>query len=218
MDSKVKILLADDHQIVIDGLKFMLSSESNFEIAHTALNTNDAEEFLLKNHSDINFILADINMPSISGIELCRKVKQNYPHIKVLILSMYSSKEIIRESILAEADGYMLKNGGKQLLIDAINKISKDGTFYSEEIIPIIYAQLSSLKKQIQETAKLSEREIEVLKMLCKEYSSEEIAGKLFLSVKTIGYHRQNLLQKCDCKSSIGLVKYAIRHGFVELE
>ncbi len=212
----LNILLADDHQIVLDGLQFMLSTEKQLKIAYTATNTNDVLAHLKVNATTINFVISDINMPTVSGIELCRQIKQLYPHIKVLFLSMYSSKEMIREAMLAEADGYMLKNGGKDKLLEAIFKISNDGTYYSEEIIPIIFSQFQKEKVQQEKLLQLSDREKEVLILMAKELSSEEIAEKLFLSVKTIGYHRQNLLQKCDCKSSIGLVKYAIKAGLVE--
>ncbi len=217
MNQKVNLILADDHQIIIDGLQFMLSTEKNIEVIKTCNNTNDVLDYLEKNNEAVNFLITDINMPTVSGIELCRLVKASYSHIKVLVLSMYSSKEIIRESILAEADGYMLKNGGKEKLVEAIFKISNDGTYYSEEIIPIIYAQLTTEKKVQQNLAQLSEREKEILTLIAKELSSEEIAEKLFISIKTVGNHRQNILAKCDCKSSVGLVKYAIKNGLISV-
>jgi DNA-binding NarL/FixJ family response regulator len=216
MIDPINLVLADDHQIVIDGLLFMLSSEKKINPVYTANNTNDVLAYLKTNYTAVQFLITDINMPTISGIELCRQVKQLYPSIKVLFLSMYSSKEMIREAMLAEADGYMLKNGGKDKLIEAIFKISNDGTYYSEEIIPIIYSQIEKEKRQQEKVSLLSDREKEVLVLIAREFSSEEIAEKLFLSVKTIGYHRQNLLQKCDCKSLVGLVKYAIKYGLVE--
>jgi two-component system, NarL family, nitrate/nitrite response regulator NarL len=216
MIDPINLVLADDHQIVIDGLLFMLSSEKKINPVYTANNTNDVLAYLKTNYTAVQFLITDINMPTISGIELCRQVKQLYPSIKVLFLSMYSSKEMIREAMLAEADGYMLKNGGKDKLIEAIFKISNDGTYYSEEIIPIIYSQIEKEKRQQEKISLLSDREKEVLVLIAREFSSEEIAEKLFLSVKTIGYHRQNLLQKCDCKSLVGLVKYAIKYGLVE--
>jgi DNA-binding NarL/FixJ family response regulator len=212
----VNLIIADDHQIIIDGIEYMLSKEKNITIVYKANNTSDVLNFLQKKSTSINFLITDINMPSISGIELCRIVKQNYLHIKVLFLSMYSSKEMIKEAMLAEADGYMLKNGGKDKLIEAIQKINCDNTYYSEEIIPVIYSQFQKEKIQQEKLSLLSDREKDILILIAKEFSSEEIAQKLFLSVKTIGYHRQNLLQKCDCKSSVGLVKYAIKAGLVE--
>jgi DNA-binding NarL/FixJ family response regulator len=213
----INILLADDHQIIIDGLKFMLSQEPNLTIVFTGQNTTDTLDFIQKNATQINLLITDINMPTISGIELCRQVKTEFPTIKVLILSMYSSREIVKEAILAEADGYMLKNSGKDKLLEAIHKVTNDGTYYSEEIIPIIYSQFATEKKQLETTAHITEREKEILILIAKEQSSEQIAEKLFISIKTVGHHRQNILAKCDCKTSVGLVKYAIKTGLISL-
>jgi DNA-binding NarL/FixJ family response regulator len=213
----VNLLLADDHQIVIDGLKFMLSAEKQIKIASTCNSTNEVLNFLDANASQINLLITDINMPTVSGIELCRLVKNKHPHIKVLVLSMYSSKEIIKEALMAEADGYMLKSAGREKLLEAILKISNDGTYFSEEIIPIIYSQLSTEKQKQEQLANLSEREKEILVLIAKELSSEQIAEKLFISIKTVGNHRQNILAKCHCKSSVGLVKYAIKTGLISI-
>ncbi len=213
---KINIVIADDHQIVIDGLQFLLSTEKHLNVVYTANNTNNVLNYL-EDYKDVQLIITDINMPTISGIELCRKIKENYADIKVLILSMYSSKEVVKEAILAEADGYMLKNGGKEKLLEAIHRVMNDGTYYSEEIIPIIYGQIQKDKKINDTFNQLSDREKEILILIAKELSSEQIAEKLFISIKTVGNHRQNILAKCDCKSSVGLVKYAIKAGLISI-
>jgi DNA-binding NarL/FixJ family response regulator len=212
----INIVIADDHQIVIDGLQFLLSTEKHLNIAYTANNTNNVLNYL-EGNKEVQLVITDINMPTISGIELCRKIKETYSDIKVLILSMYSSKEVVKEAILAEADGYMLKNGGKEKLLEAIHRVTNDGTYYSEEIIPIIYGQIQKDKKINESLVQLSEREKEILILIAKEFSSEQIAEKLFISIKTVGNHRQNILAKCDCKSSVGLVKYAIKAGLITI-
>jgi DNA-binding NarL/FixJ family response regulator len=212
----INIVIADDHQIVIDGLQFLLSTEKHLNIVYTANNTNNVLNYL-EDKKDVQLVITDINMPTISGIELCRKIKETYTDIKVLILSMYSSKEVVKEAILAEADGYMLKNGGKEKLLEAIHRVTNDGTYYSEEIIPIIYGQIQKDKKINDSLVQLSEREKEILILIAKEFSSEQIAEKLFISIKTVGNHRQNILAKCDCKSSVGLVKYAIKAGLISI-
>jgi DNA-binding NarL/FixJ family response regulator len=212
----INIVIADDHQIVIDGLQFLLSTEKHLNIVYTANNTNNVLNYL-EDNKDVQLVISDINMPTISGIELCRKIKETYADIKVLILSMYSSKEVVKEAILAEADGYMLKNGGKEKLLEAIHRVTNDGTYYSEEIIPIIYGQIQKDKKINDSLVQLSEREKEILILIAKEFSSEQIAEKLFISIKTVGNHRQNILAKCDCKSSVGLVKYAIKAGLISI-
>ncbi len=213
---KINIVIADDHQIVIDGLQFLLSTEKQLNIVYTANNTNNVLNYL-EDNKNVQLVITDINMPTISGIELCRKIKENHSDIKVLILSMYSSKEVVKEAILAEADGYMLKNGGKEKLLEAIHRVMNDGTYYSEEIIPIIYGQIQKDKKLNESLTQLSEREKEILILIAKELSSEQIAEKLFISIKTVGNHRQNILAKCDCKSSVGLVKYAIKAGLISI-
>jgi DNA-binding NarL/FixJ family response regulator len=212
----INIVIADDHQIVIDGLQFLLSTEKHLNIVYTANNTNNVLNYL-EDNKDVQLVITDINMPTISGIELCRKIKETYADIKVLILSMYSSKEVVKEAILAEADGYMLKNGGKEKLLEAIHRVTNDGTYYSEEIIPIIYGQIQKDKKINESLIQLSDREKEILILIAKEFSSEQIAEKLFISIKTVGNHRQNILAKCDCKSSVGLVKYAIKAGLISI-
>jgi DNA-binding NarL/FixJ family response regulator len=212
----INIVIADDHQIVIDGLQFLLSTEKHLNIVYTANNTNNVLNYL-EDNTGVQLIITDINMPTISGIELCRKIKETYSDIKVLILSMYSSKEVVKEAILAEADGYMLKNGGKEKLLEAIHRVTNDGTYYSEEIIPIIYGQIQKDKKINDSLVQLSDREKEILVLIAKEFSSEQIAEKLFISIKTVGNHRQNILAKCDCKSSVGLVKYAIKAGLISI-
>jgi DNA-binding NarL/FixJ family response regulator len=212
----INIVIADDHQIVIDGLQFLLSTEKHLNIVYTANNTNNVLNYL-EDNKDVQLVITDINMPTISGIELCRKIKETYSDIKVLILSMYSSKEVVKEAILAEADGYMLKNGGKEKLLEAIHRVTNDGTYYSEEIIPIIYGQIQKDKKINESLIQLSDREKEILILIAKEFSSEQIAEKLFISIKTVGNHRQNILAKCDCKSSVGLVKYAIKAGLISI-
>jgi DNA-binding NarL/FixJ family response regulator len=212
----INIVIADDHQIVIDGLQFLLSTEKHLNIVYTANNTNNVLNYL-EDNKDVQLVITDINMPTISGIELCRKIKETYTDIKVLILSMYSSKEVVKEAILAEADGYMLKNGGKEKLLEAIHRVTNDGTYYSEEIIPIIYGQIQKDKKINDSLVQLSDREKEILILIAKEFSSEQIAEKLFISIKTVGNHRQNILAKCDCKSSVGLVKYAIKAGLISI-
>ena len=115
------------------------------------------------------------------------------------------------------ADGYVLKNAGRKILVDAINKVSNDGMFFSEELIPIIYKDLQKEKSSKRNSANLSKREVEILCLIAQEYSSEQIADKLFISIKTVGNHRQNILEKCNCKTSIGLVKYAIKNNLISI-
>jgi DNA-binding NarL/FixJ family response regulator len=209
----ISILIADDHQMVIDGLCSMLQNELPYSVTGQANNGQDALDMIMAKPDHYQILLTDISMPLLSGTELCKMVKSQFPHIQVLILSMYNNAQAIKEAIMAEADGYILKNSGRTELLLALHRIANDGTYFSQDIVPIIYNQYQKQKIQNDALSKLSLREKEVLKLIVEERTSEEIAQKLFISKKTVDNHRQNLLEKCNCKSTVGLVKYAIKAG-----
>lgn len=211
MSSKesINILIVDDHQLVIDGLKSMLQINTQFVVKNQALNGVQALEILDTQHQDYQFLLTDVSMPLMSGIELCKIVKERFPHIKVLVLSMHNNISIIKDALNAEADGYILKNTGQEELIQAIERILENGTYFSQEILPIILKLYGKEKKSDSKHA-LSEREREVLSLIIKEYTSKEIAEQLFISKQTVDTHRINIMQKTGCKTLVGLIKYAI--------
>ncbi len=213
-NNTINILIADDHQLVIDGIKSMLVSEKEYNIVSQANDGQQAITDISSNPQKFQLVITDISMPLLSGVELCKIIKAEYPHIKVLMLSMYNSQTVVKEAIAAEADGYILKHTGKEELLQALHRITNDGTYFSQDILPIIYGQYKKEKKQEEELAALSVREKEILSLIVKENTSEEIAQKLFISKKTVDNHRTNILEKTGCKSTIGLVKYAIKNGF----
>lgn len=213
MDDKINILLVDDHQMILDGMKRMFASKKEIHIVAEASNGQEAYHIIENQFSNIDLVITDISMPLLSGTDLCKMIKKNFAHIKVLVLSMYNSVSAVKESLLAEADGYLLKDAGEPELLTAVHRISAGGTYFSQDILPIMYKQYNDEKKQDQELSNLSDREIEVLKLIVQEKTSEEIGTELFISKKTVDNHRQNLLQKCNCKSSVGLVKFAIKNG-----
>ncbi|MNJ93163.1 Transcriptional regulatory protein DegU [compost metagenome] len=209
---KVNILIADDHQMVIDGLKLMLGNEPYVVLAE-ANNGQEAIDLINSNPDKYDLVLTDISMPLLSGTELCKMIKSQFPHIQVLILSMYNNAQAVKEAVLAEADGYILKNSGRNELLQALHRITNGGTYFSQDIVPIIYGQYQKQKVQDEKLNVLSPREKEILALIVKELTSEEIAEKLFISKKTVDNHRQHLFVKCNCKSTVGLVKYAIANG-----
>jgi DNA-binding NarL/FixJ family response regulator len=213
MTEQVSILIADDHQMIIDGIRSMLSSEKQYAINASASDGKQAWALLEAAPEKFQVLITDVGMPHISGIELCRLVKAQFPEIKVLILSMYSTTAIVKEAIAAEADGYMLKSAGKEEFLNALHRIHDGGTYFAQELLPIIYNQIQEEKKQSNELSVLTLREQEVLALIMKEHTSEEIAVKLFISKKTVDVHRQNILSKTKCRSTVGLVKFGIRNG-----
>lgn len=213
--NKTSILIVDDHQLVIDGLKSMLANEKNYVIKGEALNGQQALEMITANPEEFQLIVTDITMPLMSGIELCKIVKEQFPYIKVLVLSMHNSISIIKDALNAEADGYLLKNTGQDEFIKAIERVLGDGTYFSQDILPII---LNLFQKEKKETLKnsLTQREKEVLELIVQEYTSKEIAEMLFISKQTVDTHRINIMQKTDCKTLVGLIKYAIQSGYIK--
>jgi len=213
--NKINILIVDDHQLVIDGLKSMLSAQKQFNVASEALNGQQAIDLISANPNKYQLVITDITMPLISGIELCRLIKDQYSHIKVLILSMHNSISIVKDALNAEADGYLLKNTGQEEFIKGIERILGDGTYFSQDILPIILNQYQKEKK-LPNKNPLSQREKEVLELIVQEFTSKEIADKLNISKQTVDTHRINIMQKTDCKSLVGLIKYAIQSGYIK--
>lgn len=209
----ITILVADDHQMVIDGITSMLQNETKYIIDGYANNGQDALDMIMSKPDKYQLLLTDISMPLLTGTELCKMVKSQFPQIKVLVLSMYNNAQAIKEAIMAEADGYILKNSGRDELLQALYRITNDGTYFSQDIVPIIYNVYQKQKAQDEQLSQLTAREKEVLTLIVGENTSEEIADKLFISKKTVDNHRQHLLEKCNCKSTVGLVKYAIKNG-----
>ncbi len=196
-NEEIRILIADDHQLVVDGIKSMLASEPHYKIVAEANNGQQAWDMINTGaQGQYQLLIADISMPLITGVELCRMVKHKHPEIKVLILSMYNNVSVVKEAIAAEADGYILKNTGKTEFLTALYRISDGGTYFTQDILPIIYNQYQKEKKQEEQLATLSQREKEILVLIVKENTSEEIAQKLFISKKTVDNHRAHILEK----------------------
>ena len=206
----VKILLVDDHQMFLDGLRTMLSKEKDLQIVAEAKNGKEALDKLASNEVDL--VITDINMPVMSGTELTKQLKKDYSNIKVLVLTMYNDREIIHEIVMTEAEGYILKNSNKKELLNAISRIIDHGTYYSNEVISIMTENYVVREKIRDRTQELSEREKEIISLICQEFTSAEIADKLFLSPLTVETHRKNILRKTNSKTIVGLIKFAIEN------
>lgn len=209
-------MVVDDHGMFIDGLKSLLAKNNKVIVVDEASSGEDALEKL--QHTDIDLLITDINMPGMSGTELTQQVKETYPDIKVLVVTMYNDTEIINEILISEAEGYILKNTGKQELYAAIDKVVAGGTYYSNEVLDIILSNIRFEDKKPEDTQKvqqLTSREMEILKLICEEYSTIEIAEKLFISPRTVETHRKHILQKTEVKTIVGLIKFAIYNKLV---
>lgn len=212
----IRIIIADDHQMFIDGLKALLKTQKQFAITGEALNGKQLLQVL--NTQDADIILMDVNMPEMDGAEATRQIKQQYPHTKVIMLTMFNTRDYIEKLLKAGADGYILKNTGKEELILAIESVYRGESFFSREVTDKIMEGLQ--KKKSAETdpmlTELTEREKDVLKLIVQELTTNEISEKLHISTHTVETHRKNLISKLQVKNIAGLVKYAIQYGLAE--
>jgi two-component system, NarL family, nitrate/nitrite response regulator NarL len=212
MNRKISLALVDDHQIVIDGLMSLLKGHESFRLAFA---TTDPSEVIAKmGEIPVDILLTDVMMPVLPGNELARKVKERFPAVKILALSMSGQGDLVNEMINeADISGYVLKNVGKQELVKALEKIASGGIYFSEEVISEL--QRSSERKKQIEDAHLTDREIEIIRLIEKEYNNKQIAEELFISERTVETHRKNIFRKTNTNSVIGLVKYAYEHKLI---
>lgn len=209
------LLVVDDHQIIRDGIRFYFEGDEEFEIKDEAENGLEALDLLKENEYDI--VLTDINMPKMDGIEFMKSLRENYPDQKVLVLSMYNEAGYINKMIAMGANGYVLKKSDKGELVGAIKKVLDGQDHYSDEVYKTIIGNIAGRKPKERLTleAELSEREKEVLVLIANEYANQEIADKLFISIRTVETHKRNLLEKTGCKNVAGLVMYAVERNLV---
>ncbi|MCY1531043.1 Response regulator protein VraR [compost metagenome] len=203
------LFIVDDHQLVIDGLKSLLNNEDRYVIVGSS--NQPAEVMAMLDKVGVDVLLTDINMPGMSGVELTRTVKKRFPKIKILALSMFGERQVVKEMIDAGISGYILKNTGKQELLDALGKLAAGHNFFGEEVTREL---MKSLRNE-EESAPLTNREIEIIRLIEKEYSNKKIAGLLFISERTVETHRKNIFRKTGTQSIVGLLKYAYEHRII---
>ncbi len=214
--SEIKIVIADDHHILLDGLKVMLQKQKDIEVVATYDNGQDLFDNLPKTTPHI--ALVDINMPGLNGKEVTQKIKEFYPNIHVITLSMYDDAGHIMEMIEAGVSGYLLKNVNDKELIEAIKTVNQGKLYFSSEVSERITTMAIQQQKKLEEPEepKLTARELEVLKLIADEYSNAQIAEALFISERTVETHRKNMLRKTGNKTIVGLIKYAINKQLIQ--
>jgi DNA-binding NarL/FixJ family response regulator len=216
---KIKLLIADDHRIIINGIKMMLEDEPDVEIVGDAADGREAVRTALS-IPDLDVVLMDIKMPEMNGIEATRELTRQHPKAKVLALTMFDSDEYITGMLNAGAKGYILKNTGIQELVTAIKKVAGGENFFSEAVTNAIIAKFvvkasTSQPAEFSPPKELTDREIEILRHIASEKSNHEISEIMLISPRTVHSHRRNLMQKLGVKNTVGLVRYAIQHGYI---
>ena len=200
----MKILLVDDHAIVTDGLQAILQRVEGFEVVKKLTSGDFALAYLKQFPVDI--MITDYSMPDMDGVTLVKKAKLINSALKIIVLSMHDEVIMVKEMLSVGVDGYVLKKYAQQELVSAIENVNFGRQFFSSEVNK---ALLSSLISQENSEHNITERELEVLKLLAKELTSKQIADKLFISERTVETHRKNLMRKTNSTNAIGLVRYA---------
>ncbi|MFZ1528080.1 MAG: response regulator transcription factor [Ferruginibacter sp.] len=200
---KIKVFITDDHYMVIEGIRSLLQNEQGIEWMGHASNAGSCLAFLAEQRPDV--ILMDISMPGMSGIDLCREVKQKYPSVNVIGLSTFNQHSFISKMMENGASGYVLKNATQAELMEAIGEVAKGKIFLSDE------AAASLRKDNNVQAPVITRREKEVLELIAEGLTNAEIATKLFISIATVDTHRKNLLVKFQTKNTASLVKTAVQ-------
>lgn len=210
----ISVIIADDHQMFIDGMKLLLEKEPSISVVGEALNGKLLLELLEERKADI--VMVDINMPVIDGIEVTKIICRKYPDIKVLILTMYNTKQYIAGMIAAGASGYILKNTGQEELIDAIKAIYNGDQYFSDEVTSKVMESFRRKETKMDTHPELTAREKEVLKLLADDLTGIEIGKRLNISHHTVDAHRRNMLSKFNVRTTVGLVRLAMERGLID--
>ncbi|AZA99940.1 DNA-binding response regulator [Chryseobacterium joostei] len=223
MSSQIKIALIDDEQLILEGVKMLLSNEKNISVCLTADNGPDFIEDLEKlSPSEFpDIALVDVQMKPMNGFELVEILKDKYPDLKIIILSSHYKTSILGYMVKLGVSAFLPKNSNKKTFIDAITMVDKNGVFFTAEDHQMLFTYMNSTAKKnslFETEDELSEREKDVVKLICQEFTNNEIGEKLFISPRTVESHRQRILEKIGAKNTVGIVIYAIVNNIYSLE
>ncbi len=214
---QIKVLVIDDHQLMIDGIKSILEGEEDVVFAGGVINMEQAMAFL--NEFPVDVVLADINLPGNSGIEVTREIKALYPSIDVLALTMHEDYDWVKKMVEAGASGFLLKRANMDEVLEAIRVVAQGGKYLGRDVQALMMDNIGEAEPKDltpeEERVSLTPREKEILSLVAKELTNEQIANKLFISERTVETHRRNIFSKTKTKSIVGLIKFAIHHGLI---
>jgi DNA-binding NarL/FixJ family response regulator len=214
---KISVLLADDHTVVRQGLRALLEAEEDMTVVGEAENGRQAVQMAKRLQPEV--VVMDIAMPSLNGLEATRQISKESPHSHVLILSSYSDDEYVQQLTDAGASGYLVKQTAANDLVAAIREAKKGNAFFSPAISKRLldhYRSSINRPPDQKKPTKLTPRELEVLQLIAEGYPNKQIAGELFISIKTVEKHRQQLMHKLDIHDVAGLTRYAISKRIIE--
>lgn len=213
---KYKVILADDHQLFRSGLRGLLG---RYDVCDITAEVGDGKELLdaLESGAECDVVLMDIDMPDMNGIEATRQVAERWPDIRIITLSMHGDEEFYFQMVEAGAKGFILKNSEVSEVVQAITAVGEGGSYFSQELLFSLVGSLKHTPHVEHPEDLLSQREREILLLICKGFSNMEIADQLFISKRTVDKHRANILEKTGCRNTANLVVYAIKNKLVEI-
>ncbi|WP_418263781.1 response regulator [Flavobacterium faecale] len=219
MKEKIRIHLADDHHVLIDGMKTLLNTVSNFEVVGFSLDGSCIYEEVTTNSSDV--LILDISMPKKDGLEVIKEFKIKGFPCKVIILSSYDDLKIIKEVMKLGASGYLTKQCAGENIVEAVQTVINGEEYFCDVVREKIFSTATQnnpqlVQKKITTTPLLTEREIEIITLIALEYSGKEISEKLFISTNTVETHRKNIIKKLKAKNTISIVKFAIKNNLIK--
>lgn len=221
MSSKINIVLADDEVLFRKGISFLLQRETNFNIVFEANDGQELVDYLKSAEVLPDIVITDLKMPNLNGVETTKILHAEFPDLKIIALTSYNTPSFISNMIQVGAVSYIVKNASPEEVVLTINEVAAKGFYYNETVMKVIYKDIISGKQPSKsdfDTTQLTTREIEILKLICKQYSAVEIAETLSISPRTAEGHRNNLLLKTQTKNIAGLVVYAIQNNIITLE
>ena len=207
----INVLIVDDHTILRQGLRALINSQDGISVIGEAENGRVALEFLDKQYADV--VIMDIDMPILNGLETTRRVKKYYPKTKVIMLSMYDDDEYIKSSFSYNADGFLVKHSAAGELINAIEYVTREKDFYCPTKPKAFFDEI--LRNKLKADDELTFREVEIIQLISEGYTSKQISESLFISERTVGKHRQNIMDKLDIHDIPSLIRYAMDKGFI---
>ncbi len=214
----IHVAIADDHQLFREGLTLIIGSNQDFKLVLEADNGQILLDRIEKLEQKPDVILLDLKMPVKDGMETLRELKENYPDVKVLILTMLDEDDYILHLLDMGASGYLLKNSSAEEVITAIKTVAEKDFYFNDHISKIMLRGLRKKRKTppaLNNSTRITEREQEVLELLCHEMTTSEIAEKLFVSVRTVETHRKHLMEKLEAKNTAGIIYRAVKEGLV---
>jgi DNA-binding NarL/FixJ family response regulator len=214
---KIRVIIVDDHQIIRDGIKALISGVDGLEIAGEA---GSAEELLSRvNSFNADVALVDISLPGISGIKMTQQLAVTHPDLKILILSMHLNEEYVSNALKAGALGYLAKNTTREELITAIRRVAEGQKYLGKEVSEVItagYIQRAKIDATVENEI-LSRREVEILRLTAEGHGNKEISEKLFISIRTVESHKNHIMQKLGLKSAVEMTRYALKKGLIQI-